>query len=124
MPSELSPGRGARTTLYVCRRVPLRRCRTRGTSAQRSEALRVLKKTPGKKEIIGSDPRNPPATVLAAPSIGVGALQFLRCLDPVIGHLEHHIFVLLARAPKSVIHLKVDAEIPDIHSGEPLREHI
>src|SRR5215813_6788560 len=26
MPSELSPGRGARTTLYVCRRVPLRRC--------------------------------------------------------------------------------------------------
>src|SRR6266566_9867011 len=29
-------------------------------------------------------------------SIGVGALQFLRCLHPVIRHLEHHILVLLA----------------------------
>ena len=29
-----------------------------------------------------------------------------------------------ARVPKSVIHLKVDAEIPDVHSRKPLAEQI
>ena len=102
---------------------------------------------------------------------GVDALHCLRCLHPVIRHLEHHILVLLAlctgcptqalcgkiavffgrkecrthdipcatisrtchenedngpdaRVPKSVIHLKVDAEIPDAHSRKPLAEQI
>ena len=102
---------------------------------------------------------------------GVDALHCLRCLHPVIRHLEHHILVLLAlctgcptqalcgkiavffgrkecrthdipcatisrtcdenedngpdaRVPKSVIYLKVDAEIPDAHSRKPLAEQI